>query len=281
MILLMVKKERNSWVVPLFLSFLLVAFTARAQVNLAGKPGLINVPTATDIKEGTLSFGAVYNPANYALKFRGSFGERVFFGNLAILPRLNINVNILKPIYIHQDPIWDDLGDRQLDISYLLLKEKRLRPAVSIILSSPFTVDATMLTQVVVATKTLEFNKHWRSMITIGVGSPFFVYRDGSISTNYNVFSSFKWQKKSDYFYYNHYLVGLIGGIKLDYRDRAGVVLEYDSNWVNAGVYATLFKRWTLQAGLVNFDQWTFGTVYSFTLLKPSRRLKKMYEEER
>lgn len=281
MILTVTKKKRNGRVVPTFLFFFVTACTARGQVNLGGKPGLLNIPTATNLAEGTLSFGAVYNPVNYGLIFPGSNGERVFFGNLAILPRLNLNVTLLKPIYVHQKPVWDDIGDRQLDISYLLLKEKGLRPAVSIIMSSPFTIDANMLTHVLVATKTFELNENWQTMITVGVGSPYFVYREKILYDNANIFDGFRWQKKSEYIHNNSFLVGFFGGAKLDFRKQAGIMLEYDSNHVNAGGYVHLFKRWTLQAGLINFDQWTFGSVYSFALLKPSRRLKKMYEEER
>lgn len=253
-----------------------VASAARCQVNISGKPGLLYVPDATYIKEGALRFGANYNPLNYALDRPGINSEVIFFANLTILPRLDINFNTLKTLPTPEHPVkYNDIGDRQLDIRYLLLKEKRLRPAVAVIMSSPFTISGAMLTHVVVATKTFKLNENWQTQLTAGLGSPYLVYRKGSVNTNYNLFSNLRWQKKSEYNPDSHYLIGAFGGIKLDFRQQAGLMLEYDSRHFNAGVYAKLFERWNVQAGLINFDQVTVGTAYSFQLLKPSRKLKK------
>ncbi len=225
--------------------------------------------------------GALYNPKAYALGAVDRNAEIIMFANLTILPRLDININVLKAISTPQYPIIKDLGDRQLDIRYLLLKEKRHQPSVAIIMSSPFTVDALMLTHVIVATKTLKLNSGWQAKMTLGLGSPYFVYRNASVSNNSSVFTSFKWQKKSEYRHNNHYLVGLFGGIRLDFREKVGLMLEYDSQRPNVGVYARLFERWNIQAGLINFDKLTFGTAYSFALSKPNRRLKQLYDETR
>ncbi len=258
-----------------------LASPARSQVNLSGKPGLLYVPSAESTPTGQLTFGAVYNPKAYALSRAGRNAEAILFANLTILPRLDINVNVLKAIGNAENPVIKDLGDRQLDIKYLLLKEKTGRPSLAIIMSSPFTVDAAMLTQVLVATKTFELDADWRVLATAGLGSPYFVYRNATVRNNSSVFSSFRWQKKSEYFHNNHYLVGLFGGIKLDFRSKAGVMVEYDSRHVNAGAYTRLFQRWSVQAGLIDLKQVTFGTAYSFGLLKPNRRLQQLYDENR
>ena len=250
------------------------------QVNLSGKPGLIYVPSAAFTEDGLLTVGVNYNPAKYALSETGKNAERVLFANLTILPRLDIGVSLLKPLATTQHPVIKDIGDRQLDVKYLLFKEKRFFPSVAVIMSSPFTIDASMLTHVVVGSKTVEWNGGWKTVLTAGVGSPYFVYRRASLYTNSNIFSSFKWQKKSEYLHDNHYLVGLFGGLQLDFRRKAGFMLEYDSQHLNAGVYANLFKRWNVQAGLLNFDRVAFGTAYSFALLKPSKRLEKLYGKD-
>ncbi|MPR32142.1 YjbH domain-containing protein [Salmonirosea aquatica] len=278
--ILILQKSKGRIFLPL-LFFLGMSLSGRGQVNLSGKPGLLYVPTADSTAEGTLRFGVNYNPIDYALSTTGRNAEAIAYVNLTILPRLDVNISVLKAISRPEFPVIKDVGDRQLDFRYLLLKERRLRPAVAVVMSSPFTVDAAMLTQVVVATKTFNLRGDWQALITVGLGSPYFVYRDAKVTANAHAFSSFKWQKKSEYIHDNHYLVGPFGGIRLDYRQRAGLLLESDSKHVNVGLYTRLFQRWNLQAGLINFDQVTVGTAYSFALLKPSRRLKKIYGEKR
>ncbi len=252
---------------------------ALGQVNISGKPGLINVPSAVLSEEGSLRLGVNYNPVDYGFRRRGRNAERILFANLVILPRLEINLNFLQLISTDQYPVREALGDRQLDLRYLLLKETAKRPSVAIVMSSPFTIDAALLTHVVVATKTFTLTENVRAMVTAGVGSPYFVYRDaGNLTIVRACLKDFKWQKKSEYRYNNHYLVGPFGGVQVEFRKKVGLMAEFDSKHVNLGAYATLFGRWNVQAGLLNFDQVTVGTAYTFRLLKPSTRLKKLYE---
>ena len=255
--------------------------SARSQVNLSGKPGLLYVPSAESTPEGQLSFGTIYIPKGYALSRAGRNAEAIVFANLTILPRLDININILKAIANAENPVIKDLGDRQLDLRYLILREKETRPSLAIIMSSPFTVDAALLTHVVVATKNFELDSRWKIQATAGIGSPYFVYRKATVRNNSSVFSSFRWQKKSEYIHDNGYLVGIFGGAKIDFRDRVGLMVEFDSKHLNLGGYVKPGKRWVIQGGLINLDQVTFGTAYSFALLKPNRRLKQLYDENR
>ena len=52
-------------------------------------------------------------------------------------------------------------------------------------------------------------------------------------------------------------------------------MVEWDSQHLNVGAYALLFKHWTIQAGLLNGDQLTAGTSYSVPLLRLPKRLRK------
>jgi len=250
------------------------------QVNISGKPGLVYVPSALMSEEGSLRLGAAYNPVDYGFRRRGRNAERILYANLVILPRLEVNLNFLQLIGTDQYPVREALGDRQLDLRYLLLKETARRPSVAIVMSSPFTIDAALLTHVVVATKTFRLNENFQTLVTAGVGSPYFVYRDAGNLASSSVLEDFKWQKKSEYRYNNHYLVGPFGGVQVEFREKVGFMLEFDSKHINLGAYATLFRRWNVQAGLLNFDQVTLGTSYTFSLLKPSQRLKKLYEKD-
>jgi hypothetical protein len=255
-----------------FLLFLGVP-AARAQVNISGKPGLIYVPSATLTEDGAFRLGVNYNPVEYGFRRRGRNAERILHASLTLLPRLEVNINFLQNISTDQSPIRDGIGDRQLDLRYVLLKETAKRPSVAVVMSSPFTIDAALLTHALVATKGFALGANLRATVSAGVGSPYFLYRDVGNLASYNVFEGYKWQKKSEYKYKNGYLEGPFGGVQLAYREKAGLLLEYDSQRVNVGAYAQLWKRWNIQAGLLNFRALTLGTAYTFPLLKTDKRI--------
>ncbi|WP_207507474.1 YjbH domain-containing protein [Telluribacter humicola] len=278
--------KRGSVILPFFV-FWLMALNGYAQMNLSGKPGLMYIPTARETADGTFTVGYAYNPERYGLRsirYRQQNGtlysERVLYATLTLLPRLDINVNLLH-LNGSNIPLTErGIGDRQLDIRYLLLKEKEIRPSVAVIMSSPFTVDASMVTYALVATKHLKLTDDLQAEISAGMGSPYYIFRDENINNNVDVFSKFKLRKKSEDIYNNGYLTGPFGGISVNYRKRVGLMAEWDSQRVNVGGYATLWKRWTIQAGLLNFDQVTFGTSYTVQLNALPRPLRKLHETE-
>lgn len=267
-----VLKRKGSILLPFLLLSTCLSF---GQTNISGKPGLIYIPTAVKTEDGSFKIGYAYNPIKYGLRKRGKNPERIIFANLNILPRLEVNINFLQMISTDSSKVREALGDRQLDLRYLLFKETKYRPSVAIVMSSPFTIDAALLTHVVVATKNLKINELFTAQVNFGLGSPYYVYRkEGNLSNN-DTFGKFTWQKKSENRYKNHYLEGPFGGINLKYKDLAGIMIEYDSQHINIGAYANLFKHWTIQAGVLNADQITVGTSYAFNLLKKPKRLEK------
>jgi hypothetical protein len=249
-----------------------------AQVNVSGKPGLLYIPTARTLEEGTFYGGVSYNPVNYAFRFNPSVdprlrtrnSENIYYVNLAILPRLELNINLLRPNgYINFAD--RGVGDRQIDVKYGLLTETKKRPAVALILSMPFGIDNSLITNALVATKTVQLTKAIDAELTIGTGTPYHIGReDVKNKENYNIFSGFRLSNDS-----KRYLTGPFGGINVRVNKQAGVMAEWDSKHLNVGAYATLFKHWTVQGGLINGDQLTVGTSYAVNLFTPSRRLTK------
>lgn len=269
------KRKGTKWLPFLFV---FISIYSYAQMSISGKSGLLYTPDAKEVKDGTLSIGYMNNPVNYALRIKNINSEDVLFANLVVLPRLDISLSFLRLRSSSQRKIKQGLGDRQLDFRYLILKEKKNFPSVALALSTPFTIDAALLTHVVVATKQFKLNSKFGFEGTLGYGSPYFLYRAEDNLTNSNIFSNLKWQKKSEYRYNNGYLTGPFGGIKLNYQNRAGVMAEWDSQKLNIGVYGTLWRRWTIQAGLLNFDQVTFGSSFAVDLFKPTTKVRKLYE---
>ncbi|GAB3964253.1 hypothetical protein GCM10028806_01570 [Spirosoma terrae] len=243
------------------------------QVNVSGKSGLLYIPTAEVQEDGTFSFGYTFNPSNYAFRFNKKNSESISFVNLVILPRLEVNLNLLNP----NGPVRfadKGIGDRQIDLKYVVLTEKEKRPSLAVILSAPFGIDNSLITNALVATKHVSLSKSIETAITIGMGSPYSLYRaEVKNSQNEDIFSGYTLKDKRDRPY--HYLSGPFGGVKLSFAKKAGVMVEWDSQHLNAGGYVTLFKHWTIQAGLLNGDQFTAGTSYSLRLFQLPKRLRK------
>lgn len=265
---------REAFRLPLFV--VLFAFNyAEAQNNLSGQSGLINVPSATMTEDGTFKIGYNYNPIDYSLRFNRKNPEQILYISLVLLPRLELNVNLLQALSTDTHPTKEALGDRQIDIKYLFVREKRYVPAVSIIMSSPFTIDAAMLTQVVVATKHWELTKKIDFEVNLGYGSPYFIYRNVNNLENVDIFSGFKLEKKSEYKFNNNYLTGIFGGAKFSYQKKIGFMAEWDTNKFNVGIFAKLFKRLNVQASLLNKSQVLWGVAYNCPLFVTPKRLKK------
>lgn len=239
-----------------------------AQVNVSGKPGLLYIPTARVPADGTFWAGATYAPQRYSFRMNGQFSETIYFVNLALLPRLELNINLLNMngnIPYGQRGI----GDRQIDVKYAFLTEKKFRPSAAFILSAPFGIDNSLETIALVATKNLNLGKRFTAEVTAGMGSPYYVFRDERNLQNRDIFSGFSFRDKRERSY--RYLAGPFGGVALRYQKKAGLLAEWDSQHFNAGAYVTLFRHWTLQAGLLNGDQWTLGTSYAVSLFGKSK----------
>jgi len=249
-----------------------------AQVNISGKPGIINTPSAVATDDGLFRIGYNFNPAKYSLRPTIGMSESIFFANITFLKRFELNANILRLIETKDKKRKDGIGDRQLDVRYLILKEKKNRPSVAIILTNPFTIDGALLTHALVATKTLKIQTDLKLEMSLGYGSPYYLYRNVDNYKNSSILNGFKWQKKSTNNYKNHYLQGPFGGAILHYRKIGGLMVEYDEH-LNIGMYVTVLKSWTIQAALLNGNRISFGSSYAIPLLKSSRRLKQQSDE--
>ncbi|WP_018620281.1 YjbH domain-containing protein [Spirosoma luteum] len=263
------KTVHTVFAMVLFLMWIGCPTVLQAQVNISGKAGLLYIPSAEVVEDGTFSAGYAYNPVNYAIKFNKRNSESIYFVNLVVLPRLEVNINLLRPngsIPFKEGGI----GDRQVDLKYVFMTEKGKRPSMALILSAPFGVDNSLITEAIVATKHMPVTRSITAAVTIGMGSPYSIGR----RTNTNdILSDFKIYDKRDLPYY--YLSGPFGGVKFDVAKKGGIMAEWDSQHLNVGAYALLFGHWTIQAGLLNGDQFTAGTSYSCPLLRLPKRFRK------
>lgn len=263
--------------IPILLA-LCMSLHLHAQTNISGKPGLIYIPSAQLTQDGAFQFGYHFNPIRYGFRYNRRNSEGIYFANLTLLPRLEINVNLLR-VNNELKRGQKGIGDRQLDIKYLLLKETPKRPSVAIVLSAPFGIDNSLSTNAVVASKTFRLGARLHADVTAGFGSPVYIQRDESEKSNYDIFENLEIVKKKKLAY--RYLSGPFGGFNLRLDNKVGLMAEWDSQHFNAGLYTTLFKRWTIQAGILNFDQITFGTSYAVNMLTLPQKFRSYQHGEK
>jgi hypothetical protein len=238
-----------------------------AQRNISGKKGFINIPDATsDSFKGDFTIGYVYNPMKYGLIKQGVWSEQVLYADLAITSRLNCTFLLLQGRLNGKRRIVEGLGDRQFDVRYQLLKEKKHQPSLAIIMSNPFSISAGFGTQALVIGKTLRISKTITTSFQAGYGSPYYIMRNERNLNNSDILSKFKLIKKSEDRYKSDYLTGVFGGIKFDVAQKGGILLEWDTHKLNAGAYVNLFKIITLQAAALNRNAFTCGVSYTHNL---------------
>jgi hypothetical protein len=268
----------------LVLPCLLIAHSGLAQVNLTGKPGLLNIPTARILADGMFHIGYHYNPShndprvndpNASVNVAPNQSSSIYYATLAVLPRLEININIFRvngelPLKAR------GIGDRQFDIKYAVLTENIRRPSVAVIVSAPFGIDNSLVTYAAAATKNFTLSETVTAEVTAGFGSPYYFDRSDNVGNNFDIFSNYKLHNKNER--PNPYLSGPFGGVALRFKQTLGGMIEWDSRHLNVGAYAKLFDRWTVQAGVINFDQITFGTSYAVSLKKLPKRLREKSE---
>lgn len=272
----MVENGSNKYIIGV-LVLLLFSLRLFSQTNLSGKPGLLYTPSALELKDGDFQFGYNYNPIHYGLIGAKKNPEQVWYARLTLLPRFEISISLLQMLNSKYRDVSQiqGIGDRSMDFRYLILRETPKRPSLTVIMTAPFIIHGPMLTHVLVATKNFTLTDSWKLETSIGYGSPYYIYRAVSNNSNSTFLKGFVLQKKSTNNFKNHYLEGPFGGVILHFRKKAGLMAEYDSKHLNVGGYVTFFKKWTLQAGLLNGDQVMFGTSLNTNLLQSLTFLKK------
>lgn len=246
--------------------FLLSYHLVTAQVNIAGKKGLLFIPTAEEAEDGVFTLSAVTIPPSYSFTRQNQlYGNVIYVAGLTVLPRLDIQfqfINLYRTANAPKIPL--GLGDRQLDFRYLLVRETEKRPSVALSATFPFSKLAPTSSTALVATKTWRQEKEVQIQGSLGYGLPIYFFRDESNLNNYNFTTLMRVGTKNAE---TDYLVGIFGGVKLSYRQKVGVMGEWDGQHANVGVYATVFRRFTAQVGLINGDRLSGGITFQQRLM--------------
>ncbi len=229
-----------------------------SQKNISGKSGLIYIPDAYERPVGTWSIGYQFNPKTFAFASKKVYPEQILYTSLDFTKKIQITFLLLQQRANAVLKPKIGIGDRQLDVRYQIFTENNKRPALALVLSSPFTISPAIQTTAIISSKTFKLKKVLLKS-TVGFGSPYYVYRNEANQTNDNIFSKFKLQRKSLDGYKNNYLVGFFGGLNFEYKDRYDGMVEWDGQKVNIGVHARLLGKLYAQVGLLQGKSVTAG----------------------
>ncbi|MEM1323364.1 MAG: YjbH domain-containing protein [Bacteroidota bacterium] len=209
-----------------------------------GNSGLLITPVAELSEDRTLYVGYSYFGAEQRQFVpRSSSGlessaSRTIFANLTFLPFLEMTLRVAKPYDAGQSL---GIGDRSIFMKIRLLKEKGLRPGLSLglhdVLSS---FGAYFQTNYLVASKSFSLSGDWSVHSSLGYGMKFKNTNEG-------------------------YLLGLFGNTSLRWK-QLQLVMEYDADQFNTGIKCSLFDRLFVNIGALNMKDFSAGGSFRMNL---------------
>lgn len=257
--------------------FIITSILSKGQNTQNGLHGMIAVPIAQAPVYSGIQLGIQTNSRNfkfYPSKFistaKNNFGvwrspannEIIYFVSLNFIPRTNLILGVLRDID-KADTLFQGIGDRSLQISYLVLEESKFKPAIQISLVDPFfSVNAYQVTNHLIASKHILKSKNFKMITTLGIGTK----KRLTLKRNSNQIKLELVNNRTSEYNFN-YLVGLFGGVHLQYSKFLKASLEYDSHKVNFGIETSIFnKQLDLELNLLALKYPCFGIAYSTKL---------------
>ncbi|MDG1277489.1 MAG: hypothetical protein P8O16_09430 [Algoriphagus sp.] len=243
-----------------------------AQYNILGKPGLVKIPrpTLNEAREN-ISFQLAYLPESYSINnFMGKSSNELFYSvKLNVTNWLLINFVLTRPTDIPRIGI----GDRHLDLQLFLLKQEKHVVNLSVILSPPLAAsfidhNSIFISRVFSISETIKLEP----ILGYGFTSNF---RKPPENFNYEN-SGYQWIPKSEFG--NYYLSGVFGGLQANYKEKVFLSAEYDSKFINISSSITLFKRFFINANLMDFNALSGQVGYKVFLDKSLKSNFKSYD---
>lgn len=230
---------------PGILLLLLLPAAARAESgpSLGGGTGLLNVPTAEVLGEGSLDLGFRYIDKEWAYAARGTSENDVYFFALGFLPRIEVMLRASvfpQAKFFAESPSSGPQADRMAGARLLVLREA-WHPAVAVGLDDPHG-NRYFHSLYAVATRGTEFCAGaCRADLTAGYGA--------------RIFDA------------EHYVMdGMFGGLRGSYGDRASLMLEFDSEKWNGGARLSLPFHFSVLVALLDLDVLSGGVSWSHRL---------------
>ena len=222
--------------------------------SLIGPQGLILTPTARFPVDGQIRMGYsnIREPHAFIKWGDKTTQNHLVYTTLVFLPRLELTGLLTFAPGTHGNDGSDTYKDLAVFAQYHLLRETHRRPNLAIGL--------------------YDFHSYsWYNALFFVAGKTFTPTHTFKICTNFGY--GVDWidthlgdtgpDKDASV---PHHLVGLFGGIELQYLDIAALLVEYDTSQLNAGVRLVLFNRLDLLLTAMEFKTFCLGISYRFPL---------------
>ena len=262
----------------LFSFLFLLDFTGHAQVNSMGKPGYITTPSAEWFPDKSVGFSFAYIPGEYTADILGS-GETPAGINQMNLYSLRAQVLsfVELDLTIANRPQMKErigVGDRQLDLRFHLFREKKYLPSIVLGWTPPGSVSPVLAHDYLVITKNI-FTRLGSFQVSLGYGSPYIIMRENNSEDN--IWRSLQVKRKKD-FLNSRYLSGFFGGFSWMPVEFGGLMLEYNTQTWNTGVFVKIMDRFYIQAYNFEGKEWGLSGALQFPLNFAPKALRQ-YEK--
>ena len=241
------------WIAPLIIMAILGGYTsAFTGISLAGTSGLINIPTAEVISDQQVTFGVGYVNRQSAYLETGRCDNYPFYVVLGYLPRLEFSAGVT---FVPGSKSYDGTNtykDGVVSLQYLVLKERRFVPAVAIGARDIYSF-ILLNTTFVAASKTLFDRANAGLRIHVGYGSDIIDHHLGV-------------PKKDRKFPVGHTIVGLFGGLEINWKRAITYMVEYDTKKMNTGFRWRLNSYFCFDLSLLNMEDLSGSFNISFNL---------------
>lgn len=228
------------------------------QTTQTGLKGMVAVPFAEIFNTRSIGFNLQSNNAAYKFVTKSNRtppynNEHIFAANIGFFPRLNIMLSVVHDRENIQ-PVRQGIGDRSIQISYLVLKESKNRPAIVANITDPFiSTRQYQNTNHIVVSKTLIFKNH-KFKPSLGYGVPYYV--------------KWSWNTQKREIIKNNavFLTNWFGGIQYTHNENKYCSLEYDGQKINLGTGIIWFEKLATEFNLLGLKYPSLGISYSGTL---------------
>jgi hypothetical protein len=231
-----------------WLIFMISSSQVAAQINVLGKPGYILTPSSSwNNKEPQAIIGLAYIPREYAVKpFYGSYYEELMVhATVDLTSFLRITFNLT---YLPEIPDRMGIGDRHVDISLRLWKERKILPSLTLILTPPVGVSDPLSYNAIVSSKEFEWDGRKQVEISAGYGLTIKYLNSKNVGNN-RLAPGFYPRTGFD----EHYLNGFFAGAKFMPFDWVGISAEFDSRDFNGGLFVIIAKKLSIQMTAYGF----------------------------
>jgi hypothetical protein len=221
-----------------------------AQINILGKPGYILTPASRwDEEKPQGIIGLAYIPQEYAVNLfmNRYYDELMMHATVDLTPFLRFTFNLT---YLPEIPERIGVGDRHIDLSIRLWKERKVLPSLTLIFTPPIGVADFLSYNLAVASKQIGWAGRKQLEFSAGYGLKY-RYFNASMASSRGLkpgfYSRMDWN--------DHYLNGFFAGAKFMPIPWMGFTSEFDTRDFNGGVFLTIAKKLTLQLTAYGFDR--------------------------